>query len=89
MNAIVQCRLCRRNYDKGAPAQEGQDDSTFVCELCAIADGGYPQNGYRAPMSSEDVARRQGLTAPFQEEEEGEEERPKRRTLVQRILGST
>ena len=49
-NAIVTCRLCAKSFDKGVPAQEGQNDETFVCEPCAEERGGYPQNGWRNPL---------------------------------------
>lgn len=48
-NAIIACRLCARRYDKGAPADPTQDDSTFVCAECAVNLGGYPQNGWINP----------------------------------------
>ncbi len=35
MNAILICTKCQKKFDKGCPAQPGQDDSTFVCEDCS------------------------------------------------------
>ena len=48
-NAIITCRICAKRYDKGAPVDPTQDDSTFVCAPCAVTLGGYPQNGYINP----------------------------------------
>lgn len=49
-NAIISCRLCAKRFDKGAPPDPTQDDSTFVCEPCAQEQGGYPQNGWINPL---------------------------------------
>lgn len=49
MNAVITCRLCAKRYDKGAPADPTQDDSTFVCGPCSIQ--GYPQDGWINPLA--------------------------------------
>ena len=33
-NAILICRICKGETDKGCPAQPGQDDSAFICPPC-------------------------------------------------------
>lgn len=33
-NAILVCRVCSGQSDKGCPPLPGQDDSAFVCEKC-------------------------------------------------------
>lgn len=47
--STIECRLCRRTFEKGADAQPGQDDSTFVCDDCGKDPGGYPLDGRRNP----------------------------------------
>jgi hypothetical protein len=34
-NAVITCRTCRQDFDKGCPPIPGQDDRTFQCEGCA------------------------------------------------------
>ncbi len=36
MNAILICKICKSEVDKGVPVQIGQDDSLYVCEDCAF-----------------------------------------------------
>lgn len=33
-NAMITCRVCKKQVDKGSPAQEGQNDSLFTCNPC-------------------------------------------------------
>ena len=52
-NAIIRCRICAGAFDKGTPAQSGQDDVLFVCEDCGRT--GYPQNGWVNPKAIEPI----------------------------------
>ena len=45
--SVIHCRICAQAFEKGAPAQPGQDDSSFVCSECGAK--GYPQNGWVNP----------------------------------------